>query len=104
MAITYSLVPEELGLNRPILVGAFMGWPDASLGASGAVRFLVESLGAAPLATWDGDEYYDFGELRPVSRVVPPRDRILIWPQAEIWVARAVPLEGDGPAPAADGD
>ncbi|MGH2354402.1 MAG: PAC2 family protein [Chloroflexota bacterium] len=92
MAITYELVPEELGLRDPMLVGAFMGWPDASLGASGAVRFLVESLRTAPLATWDGDEYYDFVELRPVSRVVPPRERTLIWPQAEFWVAREVPI------------
>src|SRR5262245_21732829 len=92
MAITYSLVPEDLGLKDPILVGAFMGWPDAALGASGAVRFLIESLNATPLATWDGDEYYDFVELRPVSRFVPPRDRILIWPQAEFWVAREVPV------------
>jgi hypothetical protein len=103
MAITYSLVPEELGLRDPILVGAFMGWPDAALGASGAVRFLVEALNAAPLATWDGDDYYDFVELRPVSRVVPPRDRILIWPQAEFWVARDVPLRG-APAEDAEGE
>ena len=54
-----------------------------------------------PLATWDGDDYYDFVELRPVSRVVPPRDRILIWPQAEFWVARDVPLRG---APAEDAE
>jgi len=101
MAITYSLVPEDLGLNDPILVGAFMGWPDAALGASGAVRFLIESLNATPLATWDGDEYYDFVELRPVSRVVPPRDRILIWPQAEFWVARDVPVEPAADAPRA---
>jgi hypothetical protein len=96
MAITYSLVPEELGLQEPILVGAFMGWPDAALGASGAVRYLIESLNAAPLATWDGDEYYDFVELRPVSRVVPPRDRILIWPQAEFWVVREVAVRAQG--------
>jgi PAC2 family len=99
MAITYSLVPEELGLHDPLLIGAFTGWPDAALGASGAVRFLVESLSAAPLATWDGDEYYDFVELRPVSRVVPPRDRILVWPQGEFWVAREVPLSGASGSP-----
>src|SRR4051794_40280001 len=92
MAISFSLVPEELGLQDPILVGAFMGWPDASLGASGAVRYLVESLRAAPLATWDGDEFYDYVELRPVSRVLPPRERILVWPQAEFWVVREVPV------------
>src|SRR5688500_6333582 len=92
MAISFELVPEELGLRDPLFVGAFMGWADASMGASGAVRFLVEKLSAAPLATWDGDEYYDFVELRPVSRVIQPRDRILIWPQGEFWTAREVPL------------
>ncbi|MDQ3701346.1 MAG: PAC2 family protein [Chloroflexota bacterium] len=92
MSITYSLVPEELGLRDPMLVGAFMGWPDASLGASGAIRYLVEALHAAPLATWEGDDYYDFVELRPVSRVSPPRDRTLVWPQAEFWVVREVAL------------
>jgi hypothetical protein len=95
------LVPEELGLRNPLFVGAFMGWPDASLGASGAVRYLIEKLQAAPLATWDGDEYYDFVELRPVSRVSPPRDRELLWPQdAEFWTVREVPAArtdaGDG--------
>jgi hypothetical protein len=92
MAITFELVPEELGLRDPLFVGAFMGWPDASLGASGAVRYLVEKLNATLLAVWDGDEYYDFVELRPVSHVVPPRDRALIWPRGEFWIARKVPL------------
>ena len=99
MPITETLVPEELGLTEPILVGAFMNWPDASFGASGAVRFLVEALHAAALATWDGDEYYDFVELRPVSRVVPPRDRTLVWPMGEFWVARAVPRRTVRPRP-----
>lgn len=91
MPITFDLVPEDLALHDPLFVGAFTGWPDASLGASGAVRFLVESLHAVPLATWEGDDYYDFVELRPVSRVVPPRDRTLVWPKAEFWVVRQVP-------------
>jgi hypothetical protein len=92
MAISFELVPEELQLSDPLFIGAFLGFADASLGASGAVRFLVESLHAAPLATWDGDEYYDFAELRPVSRVVPPRDRTLIWPEGEFWVVRRTPV------------
>jgi len=92
MVIQVELVPEELGLRDPLLAGAFMGWPDASMGASGAVRYLVERLNAAPLASWDGDEFYDFVELRPVSRVIPPRDRTLLWPQADFWVVRELPL------------
>src|SRR5438093_13668422 len=96
MSIQFELVPEELNLRNPAFVGAFMGFPDASMGASGAVRFLAETLRAAPLATWDGDEFYDFAELRPVSRVVPPRDRSLIWPQADFWVVREAPAGGAG--------
>src|SRR5919199_2522648 len=98
MAIEFALVPEELNLRRPAFVGAFMGFADASLGASGAVRFLIETLHAAPLATWDGDEFYDFGELRPVSQIVPPRDRTLIWPQGDFWVVREAPGAGEAPS------
>jgi len=96
MAIEFELVPEELQLRNPAFIGAFMGFPDASMGASGAVRFLVETLHAAPLARWDGDDYYDFAELRPVSRVIPPRDRTLVWPQADFWVVREIPVGVDG--------
>lgn len=91
MTINVDLVPEELGLRQPLFAGAFMGWPDASLGASGAIRYLVEALKTTALATWDGDDFYDYVELRPLSRVMPPRDRTLVWPQAEFWVAREVP-------------
>src|SRR5436190_14279767 len=98
MAITFELLPEELNLHNPAFVGAFMGFADASIGASGAVRYLVETLHAAPLATWDGDEFYDFAELRPVSRVLPPRDRALIWPEADFWVVREVPGRGEAPS------
>ena len=67
MSIEPLLDLRSLDLRDPLLVGAFMGWADASVGASGAVRFLIESLDAERLATWDGDDYYDFVELRPVS-------------------------------------
>ncbi len=91
MTIEPLLDLESLGLHDPLLVGAFTGWADASVGASGAIRFLVESLPAERLATWDGDEYYDFVELRPVSRTIDGRDRALDWPHAEFWVVREVP-------------
>ena len=65
MSIEALLDLGSLELRNPLLVGAFLGWADASVGASGAVRFLVESLNAELLATWDGDDYYDFVELRP---------------------------------------
>ena len=91
MSIEPLLDLRSLDLRDPLLVGAFMGWADASVGASGAVRFLIESLDAERLATWDGDDYYDFVELRPVSRTIDGNDRALDWPHGEFWVVRAVP-------------
>ena len=91
MSIDALLDLGSLELRNPLLVGAFLGWADASVGASGAVRFLVESLNAELLATWDGDDYYDFVELRPVSRTVDGNDRALDWPHGEFWVVREVP-------------
>ena len=91
MSIEPLLDLRSLDLRDPLLVGAFMGWADASVGASGAVRFLIESLDAKRLATWDGDDYYDFVELRPVSRTIDGNDRALDWPHGEFWVVRAVP-------------
>jgi hypothetical protein len=82
---------ESLRLRDPLLVGAFLGWADASLGASGGVRFLIEALDAVRLATWDGEDYYDFVELRPVSRTVDGNDRALDWPHGEFWLVRECP-------------
>jgi predicted ATP-grasp superfamily ATP-dependent carboligase len=96
--------PEQLGLRRPALVAAFMGMPDAAVAASGAVRYLADTLSARPLAVWESEDYYDLVELRPISRVVPPDDRTLIWPHGEFWYARLAPPDADnaGPTGAAD--
>ena len=91
MSIEALLDLGSLELRNPLLVGAFLGWADASVGASGAVRYLIESLNAERLAIWDGDDYYDFVELRPVSRTVDGNDRALDWPHGEFWVVREVP-------------
>jgi hypothetical protein len=91
MSIEPLLDLGSLELRNPLLVGAFLGWADASVGASGAVRFLIDSLNAERLATWDGEDYYDFVELRPVSRTVDGNDRALDWPHGEFWFVRDVP-------------
>ena len=100
MNLELHLKLADLELHSPVMIGAFTGWADASVGASGAVRFLIEALGAERLATWDGDEFYDFVELRPVSRTVGARDRTLDWPHGEFWVVRDVPTALGGRATA----
>lgn len=96
--------PAQLGLRNPTLVAAFMGLPDAAVAASGAVHYLADALGAEPLALWESDEYYDFVELRPLSRVVPPHDRTLLWPHGEFWCARLAPPEAETDRPTGAGD
>ena len=67
-------------------------------------RRLAAALEKVPGATVLRTEAnYDFVELRPVSRVVPPRDRILIWPQAEFWVVREVAVGAQG-EPSGEGE
>ncbi|MAG35000.1 MAG: hypothetical protein CL878_01925 [Dehalococcoidia bacterium] len=85
MPLTYTAQPQ---LRRPILVGAFEGLPDAGMAASLAIRHLVAALDAEPLATQESDDYYDYSELRPVSRLTGSQDRVLDWPKGEFWFAR----------------
>jgi len=89
-------------LRAPALIGAFMGFPDAGLGASGAVRHLIEQVGAARLARIDPEEFYDFGELRPLSRVVGPGERTLEWPAPECWYWLAPEPAGESGPPPSD--
>ena len=67
-------------LANASLVLAFDGWNDAGEAATGAVRFLSESLAAAPLAEIDPEEYYDFTVRRPVVRLDQGTMRRIEWP------------------------
>jgi hypothetical protein len=58
-------------LRRPYMVAAFTGWNDAADAASSAVKHLVESMNATPLAEIDPEEFTDFATIRP--HVVPSR-------------------------------
>ena len=83
-----ALAPEARPhLRQPILIGAFTGLPDSGMGASLAVRHLVAALDAQPLASQESDDYYDYGELRPVSRLTGSQDRVLEWPKGRFWFA-----------------
>ena len=85
MPFTHTAQPT---LRRPILVGAFEGLPDAGLAASLAIRHLVSAFDASELAIQDSDDYYDYSELRPISRLTGSQDRVLEWPRGEFWYAR----------------
>lgn len=77
------------GLRAPALICAFTGWNDAGEAASSAVRFLGTSLGATRFARIDPEEFFDFQAERPRVRLVEGRTREVLWPEIEVWAARA---------------
>jgi predicted ATP-grasp superfamily ATP-dependent carboligase len=80
---------EEPSLDRPPVVCAFRGWNDGGEAASLALRHLVESLRARPLANLDPEEFYDFQVSRPMVRLEDGVSRVIEWPRGEFWSARA---------------
>ncbi len=74
-------------LHDPALVLAFGGWNDAGEAATGAARFVADSLGAVPFAEIDGEEFYDFTVRRPVVRLDPAARRRIEWPRNEFLLA-----------------
>ena len=73
-------------LHRPTLVAAFTGWNDAGDAASTAVRTMIESWGARPLATIDPEEFTDFATTRPHVRLTSG-ERDIVWPTVSAWFA-----------------
>ncbi len=71
--------------NIPTMVTAFGGWIDAGETATGAMRALVRQLAAAPLATIDPEEFFDFTQVRPVVRLSAEGQRIIRWPRSAFW-------------------
>jgi proteasome assembly chaperone (PAC2) family protein len=66
-------------LDDPVLVLAFEGWSDAGDAASTALRWLRDRCAATPLATIDGEEFYDFTETRPQVQLTDGT-RTIEWP------------------------
>jgi proteasome assembly chaperone (PAC2) family protein len=83
----YLIVEEQPELQNPTMVVAFRGWPDAGEVASGSLRYLLRMLRARKFASIDPEEFYDFTEVRPRTRLIRPWQRELRWPSNEFhWV------------------
>ena len=76
----------EPSLRDPVLVAAFTGWNDAGDAASTAVRTLIETTGAQPLAEVDPEAFTDFATVRPHIRLDDGR-RNIVWPTVGLWHA-----------------
>jgi len=76
----------EPTLRDPVLVAAFTGWNDAGDAASTAVRTLIETTGAQPLAEIDPEAFTDFATVRPHIRL-DDGQRSIVWPTVGLWYA-----------------
>ncbi|OUZ08231.1 carboxylate--amine ligase [Aeromicrobium sp. PE09-221] len=83
--------PSET-LRNPWLVAAFEGWNDAADASSDVISHLVDEWDAEVYAEFDGDDYYDFQETRPIIRGGDV-DRRIDWPTPTVYLAR--PPHGD---------
>jgi proteasome assembly chaperone (PAC2) family protein len=85
--VRWLVDPERVALTRPVLVAAFTGWNDAGDAASTAVRTLIESSGARPLAEIDPEHFTDFATVRPHVRLDAQKNRSIEWPTVGVWSA-----------------
>src|SRR5918997_619603 len=74
-------------LRAPALVCAFKGWNDAGESASSALSFLGSGLGADRFAVIDPEEFVDFQATRPTVRLADGRQRVIDWPDIEVYEA-----------------
>src|SRR3954468_4100996 len=86
---------DRPSLREPIIVCAFKGWNDAGEAASAAVQFLCEGFDAAPLASIDPEDFYDFTAVRPNVRLVEGRSRAIDWPENSFHAARVPTADRD---------
>jgi proteasome assembly chaperone (PAC2) family protein len=95
MSLSYQDLPG--GLRRPIFLLAFAGWNDAAESATAAVRFLRERWSARKVAAIDPDEFFNFGQQRPLIkfREGSRTEREISWPANEFFVSQDPSLPRD---------
>ena len=79
---------ESLELRRPFAIVGFGGWIDAGFAATGAVRYLIDHLGAKRVAEIDPEPFYAFTDTRPRVSHPSPGRREPVWPKAEWYIVR----------------
>ena len=65
-------------LIAPVLIAAFDGWVDAGSAATTALAVLADD--GTPVATFDGDQLFDYRARRPPLEIVDGRLTELTWP------------------------
>lgn len=75
------------------MIIAFSGWNDAGNAASSAAEYLEQVWSAAPFATIDAEEFFDFTTIRPSIELTPSGSRRISWPSTTFAFAEGA-LEG----------
>jgi proteasome assembly chaperone (PAC2) family protein len=69
------------------MMAAFTGWNDAGDAASTALRTMIESWDATPIAEIDPEIFTDFATIRPQVRLDEKHRRSIVWPTVGVWGA-----------------
>ena len=82
-------------LHRPLFLTAFEGWNDAGDAATQAISYLAESWGARRFATLDPEDFFDFTNARPYTRLTEGHSRVIDWPTLELLSASVPGINRD---------
>lgn len=75
-----------IDLDAPIVLAALDGWVDAGSAATSALGALARE--AVTVATFDGDQLFDYRARRPTLEIVDGRLSSLAWPEITLKRAR----------------
>lgn len=75
-----------IAVETPVVVAAFDGWVDAGAAATTALALLARD--AVTVATFDGDQLFDYRARRPTLDIVDGRLASLSWPEVTLRHAR----------------
>jgi hypothetical protein len=82
-------VHQDMSLRSPLLLAAFSGWPDASLAATGALKYLRAKYEVTRLAELDPEVVFCYTITRPVTSMLDRGRRIFRYPELVVY---GVPL------------
>lgn len=82
-------IHQEMSLRSPLLLAAFSGWPDASLAATGALKYLRAKYEVTRLAELDPEAVFCYTITRPVTSMLDRGRRSFRYPELVMY---GVPL------------
>ena len=76
---------REPPTNLDTLIVGLGGWIDAGEAATSSIRNMIRRLPAVRIASIDPEEFFDFTQSRPTSRITAEGARKIRWPRSEFF-------------------